>query len=340
MRRTFTDGSFLSAAKKREAPFCNVLCICNHDQGPETACVFVCLLRMFEKYRCVSPAWAEGKKAAPLVGSTQREQGAIWITGLMPCYICALTGSLKVFSSPRQRRCGVLRWLHGLSGRGSMPRWEQTGSPFDAETPLLMWLRTNQMKGAILMPANLYRIEKGKVHVAGRAVILDRGQMHSAPPSGKNGNYLFSEIGAGVHELALVGTKQDILTWLGQHAEYSIENRIPELPDIYMGVEPYKPGQRFKGLFPVNDALKAVFDTTMGIFGPSNSASEVIGGAGDLKSALTFRPEIGVSEKDSGIGGDGEIFVKFSYMSGDKMYNIANKQIDFRTIGAFLRQVL
>jgi len=187
--------------------------------------------------------------------------------------------------------------------------------------------------------AYMYRIKKGKVHASGSAVIEDRGYLYRAASAGDK-NFLFSERGAGVDEMALVGTRQEIMIWLGQHYLHRIENRIADLPDIFLGVEPYVPGQRYKGLFPLHDTLKAIFDSSVGIFGPGNTSTDIIGGANDLKAALEFKPEIGHSERRTPPKYSGELYIKFSYLQGEKMEWIASNQISLKTVRELLQKVI
>ena len=140
--------------------------------------------------------------------------------------------------------------------------------------------------------------------------------------------------------MVLLGTRDDIMIWLATHYTNGIKNVIAELPDIYMGVEPYKPGKRFKGLFPMHDVMKALFDASVGVFGPSNTLTDMVGAGGDLKSALKFKPEIGVSEKTKPVQVNGELYIKFSYLPGDKMVKIGSEEIDFKTIRNFLRKLM
>ena|GEM_PF-2672566 len=94
---------------------------------------------------------------------------------------------------------------------------------------------------------------------AGRlgSVILDRGQLTQAFPA-HNGNYIFSEAGAGVKPIVMIATMQEILEFLAENRLECIENRIEELPEIYMGISKYKAVKRFDGLFPVQDAVKQI----------------------------------------------------------------------------------
>ena len=186
----------------------------------------------------------------------------------------------------------------------------------------------------------MYRSVKGKVHAKGSAVIEDRGYLKRAATDSK-GDYLFSERGAGVQELVLLGSRTDLMVWLGMNYKRSIHNIIPSLPEIYMAVEPYKPGARFKGLFPVGDVIKSLTDATVGMFTPSSSAAiggginighiqDVSGCASDLKGALIFKPEVG--SKSRAPKSNGELYVKFSYLPGDNMTKVGQQKVDFQSI--------
>src|SRR5690554_1119056 len=98
------------------------------------------------------------------------------------------------------------------------------------------------------MSADMWRVPASRV-VFGSAgsVIQDNGVLRHASPSSITGNYLFSEVGAGIQPLALIGRHHEIATWLAKRRETAIENRISDLPDIYMGMCYYTPGQRYKG---------------------------------------------------------------------------------------------
>lgn len=89
-------------------------------------------------------------------------------------------------------------------------------------------------------------VKEGKYY----SLIVDRGELQKAVKSSNN-DYLFSEKGAGVKPLALVGSPVDIIEFMLQNETRGIENHIKELPNIYMGVTYYKPKQRFTGLFPL-----------------------------------------------------------------------------------------
>jgi hypothetical protein len=72
----------------------------------------------------------------------------------------------------------------------------------------------------------------------------------------ENSNVIpFTEKGVGVHPLAIIGNVNQILLILDRYKDYVIENQIPELPNIYMGLTLYEPGPLYSGLFPVHDSV-------------------------------------------------------------------------------------
>lgn len=124
------------------------------------------------------------------------------------------------------------------------------------------------------MAAQMWRVPVSVVKQSGKfGFVQDNGVMQSAPP-GSKGWHLFSEKGAGVKGLALIGAWHEVLNWLAVRPGTGIDNLIADLPEIYMGVGIYKPGDRFVGCFPVGDAIvqivKGVAD-----FAPGNTITDV-----------------------------------------------------------------
>ncbi|MDD3266438.1 MAG: hypothetical protein PHC75_04570 [Burkholderiales bacterium] len=90
--------------------------------------------------------------------------------------------------------------------------------------------------------------------VSGSILIRDKGSLFPADASPYNGNYLFSEVGAGTRPLVLIGTKYDVMTYL-KNSKSKIENRLAtafnsnedkneetySVKGIYIGVTPYYP---------------------------------------------------------------------------------------------------
>lgn len=84
------------------------------------------------------------------------------------------------------------------------------------------------------------------------SVIQDRGTLQKAVKSSNN-EFLFSEKGAGVKPLVLIGTPIEIFEYLKKNETCGIENHLQEIPEIYMGIAKYVPRKRFNGLFPLQD---------------------------------------------------------------------------------------
>lgn len=86
------------------------------------------------------------------------------------------------------------------------------------------------------------------------SVIQDRGTLQKAVKSSNN-EFLFSEKGAGVKPLVLIGSPVEIFEYLKKNETCGIENHLQEIPEIYMGITRYIPRKRFSGLFPLQDFL-------------------------------------------------------------------------------------
>ncbi|ECO0662441.1 hemolysin E [Salmonella enterica subsp. enterica serovar Give] len=114
-------------------------------------------------------------------------------------------------------------------------------------------------------------VKEGKYY----SLIMDRGELQKAVKSNNN-NYLFSEKGAGVKPLVLIGSPVEISEFMLQNKTRSIENHIKGLPDIYIGVTKYKPKQRFTGLFPLQDILTQTVDQ-VSKFVPGTAAGVIEG---------------------------------------------------------------
>ena len=132
------------------------------------------------------------------------------------------------------------------------------------------------------MTAKMFRAPASVVKQGGAgAVIQDNGMMRGTAPA-SNGYYLFSEVGAGVKPLCLVGTWDDLLRFLMERKTSGVQNQIGTLPDIYMSVEKYRPKPRFVGLFPFHDSVKAVIEGITDLF-PGNWMSDLVGGLKNVR---------------------------------------------------------
>lgn len=165
------------------------------------------------------------------------------------------------------------------------------------------------------------------------SVIEDRGVLKKAIAD-SNSNYLFSEVGPGVQPLAIIGTRMEVAAYLIGKKDKKIVNKIAALPDIYMGVTPYKKGERFRGLFPAQDFGIQLFSQLAKFF-PNVADLKVpafvdaAGLPGDAKELLStlerFNNEQGEAQGDL-------IYLKLSYLPEDQMSKIGTSEISFAAI--------
>lgn len=165
------------------------------------------------------------------------------------------------------------------------------------------------------------------------SVIEDRGVLKKAIADSNN-NFLFSETGPGVQPLAIIGTREEIAAYLISKKGQKIVNKIATLPDIYMGVSPYLPGDRFKGLFPVNDFGIQLF-SQLAKFYPDVARLKVplfveaAGLPGDAKELLSVLDAFN-SSKGETLGN--VVYLKLSYLPEDQMTKVGSKEISLAAI--------
>jgi hypothetical protein len=214
------------------------------------------------------------------------------------------------------------------------------------------------------MAAEMWRVPVSVVKMGSAgAVIQDRGVLRKAVTA-SNGKYLFSEVGAGVQSLALIGLWHEVLNFLAKRPSGGIDNRINELPEIYMGMCYYRPGQRFVGLFPVQEAVTSIIGQVVGIAGAglgnvlpgaasvageiTSSATEVIGGVKDGRDVYSeakrnvFKPDKGKgkqSKKASPLANNA-VYVKFSYLQEKDMTKIGSRGISFKELHPIVLEAL
>jgi hypothetical protein len=165
-------------------------------------------------------------------------------------------------------------------------------------------------------------VHKGKYY----SLIVDRGELQKAVKN-SNSDYLFSEKGAGVKPLVLVGSPVEISEFLFQNESRGIENHINELPDIYMGVANYKPKNRFTGLFPLQDVLTQTIDQ-VSKFVPGTYITDAAGAPSDLKALK--KAILAMKHKDK--TSNNILYVKFSYLPEDGMVKVGRKTVSFGRI--------
>jgi len=164
------------------------------------------------------------------------------------------------------------------------------------------------------------------------SLIIDRGELQKAVRTSKN-EYLFSETGAGIKPLVLIGTPVEITEFLIKNETRGIENNITELPDIYMGITKYVPRKRFIGLFPLNDLLITAVEQVQK-FQPGSIVTDAAGIPGDLKGVYEAMEKLQENQKESGQ----VLYVKFSYLPEDGMTKIGSKTISFSQILKIMQQ--
>lgn len=165
-------------------------------------------------------------------------------------------------------------------------------------------------------------VHKGKYY----SLIVDRGELQKAVKN-SNSDYLFSEKGAGVKPLVLVGSPVEISEFLFQNESRGIENHINQLPDIYMGVANYKPKNRFTGLFPLQDVLTQTIDQ-VSKFVPGTYITDAAGAPSDLKALK--KAILAMKHKDK--SSNNILYVKFSYLPEDGMVKVGRKTVSFGRI--------
>lgn len=169
------------------------------------------------------------------------------------------------------------------------------------------------------------------------SVIIDRGELKKAIP-GQKGDYLFSEVGAGVKPLVFIGTVQELVRFLYENKALKIENTIKELPYIYMSASYYRPQERFEGITPVHDAINQITQAIKSFI--PNPLSDSITNRLDIRSALedikTYLSDPKIST--SGSLSDGKsinsklIYLKISYLQDKGAVKIGEKSITFGSI--------
>ncbi|MGY2443610.1 hypothetical protein [Pseudomonas sp. SDO52101_S400] len=189
---------------------------------------------------------------------------------------------------------------------------------------LLAGLSTN----ALAEPAGLWRAPAPIVKDGSNySVILDRGELKKAI-AGSNNNYLFTDTGAGVQSLVLIGTSTQLIEFLIKHKDRQIENRISQLPDIYMGIAPFTPQSRFSGLFPLGDAVTDIV-TQLTNFIPGGGAwRDIASIPGTLVGLQAGIDKLSEVQKTSGK----LLYVKFSYLPEERMVKLGRNAVSFNQV--------
>ena len=89
--------------------------------------------------------------------------------------------------------------------------------------------------------------------------------------------FVLSAQGVGVDPLALVGTLREVCATLEFFQDHVIENQLPELPQLYVGIRLHEPGPLWDGLYPLEEIAKRVFRMAAAL-APVPDLKEVLGG--------------------------------------------------------------
>lgn len=95
-----------------------------------------------------------------------------------------------------------------------------------------------------------------------------------------NGTYLFSEAGAGIHPIVLLGHPSQLRKWLEDNHSREIRNKIGDLPNIYMSVCKYVADER-KVVAPIGDAVQNIVGFMTNLL-PSSMLADVVGNVADM----------------------------------------------------------
>lgn len=179
------------------------------------------------------------------------------------------------------------------------------------------------------MAANMWRVPSAEVRKAGKfGFVQDNGVMRRAHAA-SDGFFLFSEVGAGVKPLALVGMWHEVLNFMAERPNSGISNRIGSLPDIYWGATRYKPGTRFIGCFPVHNALQQITENVAAM-APGNTITDIGGligqGLGKLRQVVQGQKK--ARAKAPTIAESPVIFT-FHYLQGNGMERLGAGRVTF-----------
>lgn len=159
------------------------------------------------------------------------------------------------------------------------------------------------------------------------SIILDRGKLTKAVRDSKN-EYLFTEKGAGVKPLILIGTPIQIVEFLKNNETRGIESHIKGLQDIYMGITKYRPSERFSGLFPLHDVFIRAVESVQRFLPFGDAFTDAGGIPADLQDLYKKVHELDDEKKSQ----DEVLYVKFSYLPEEGMIKIGSKSVSFGKI--------
>lgn len=161
----------------------------------------------------------------------------------------------------------------------------------------------------------------------GGAMVEDRGFLKKAFKN-SHGWFTLSEHGEGRKPLIVIGSRAQVLTFFRYHANSGIENTIPELPHIYMGVSRYAPLPQQRRVTPFNDVALAT--ANMAIWTVGGEKMQAAGNAASACGTLydyvrkAFRPGIEESRDKTDA-----FYVKFGYLREPGMQMIGRRKVAF-----------
>lgn len=152
--------------------------------------------------------------------------------------------------------------------------------------------------------------------------------------AGSNNYYIFSETGPGVESLIIVGTSLQIMEFLLSRQHHGILNNIRSLPDIYMGISPFQPRDRFTAVTPIGDALVNVASYFASVI-PVPEWVSLVSSPTSLESMR--KSVMGLSNTQKAAGQ--LYYVKFSYLQEDGMQRVGTKSVTFKQVLEAMQQI-
>ncbi|MCU8036428.1 MULTISPECIES: hypothetical protein [unclassified Shewanella] len=147
------------------------------------------------------------------------------------------------------------------------------------------------------------------------------------------GQYLFSEVGAGIKAIVLIGTAVQVFNFLEKNSSVFIENKIKELPDIYIGVTNYIKKAKYVGLFPLQDILVQTVNQASA-FVPGNIVTDAGGVPLNLKGLYDITNSMSYKEQSTGQ----LLYVKISYFKEDKMEFVSKYRISLGDVLKYMQK--
>lgn len=181
---------------------------------------------------------------------------------------------------------------------------------------------------------DLYREPSSKlITVPWSGIILDRGVLKKAIKNSK-GDFLFSEVGAGVQPLVAIGTLPQLIEFFYTNKNTIISNEIGVLPDIYIGISKYIEKQRYNGTYPIHDAIAALTKSILD-YVPGNTIGDTLSNAFTFGSIIK---DLANGSKPTPSSSKDLLYLKISYLND--MENTGKKigttKISFEVILRYL----